>query len=163
MSMPKIPDINPNICLHFGDVINLLLASIALEEIALANVINAESEKLCVTLHNLDECCCIKDLISLNESVEKVLYEVGNIESLFVTKTKLIGQMAFDHKNILMDPHKEENCYKCHEQDKYSSHCCDKYKNKGGAYNPKNDYYQNYNKITDTVSKMFGSGSNKIT
>lgn len=46
MGMPEIPDLKPRIELKKEDVINLILVSIALEEISLAHVINAEAEKL---------------------------------------------------------------------------------------------------------------------
>lgn len=46
MSMPNIPDINPTIDIKTPDVINLLLASIAFEELGLAHIINAEAEKI---------------------------------------------------------------------------------------------------------------------
>lgn len=46
MSTPNIPDICPDICLCFEDVIKLLLSSIALEELGLAHIINAEGEKI---------------------------------------------------------------------------------------------------------------------
>lgn len=46
MSMPNIPDICPEICINREDSINLLLASIALEEFSLADLIEAESKKI---------------------------------------------------------------------------------------------------------------------
>ncbi len=94
MSMPNIPDINPEICLCFEDVINLLLSSIALQEIALANVINAESEKVQYAIKKNKDCYCIEELIELNDSIEKVLCEVNSIETLLVTKLKHIDQIC---------------------------------------------------------------------
>ena len=46
MSFPKIPDVNPKINFRQEDAINLLLASIAFEELGLAHIINAEAEKI---------------------------------------------------------------------------------------------------------------------
>ena len=46
MSMPQIPDINPSIHLKREDVVTLLLASVALEEMSLSHILNAEGEKL---------------------------------------------------------------------------------------------------------------------
>lgn len=46
MSFPNIPNIMPEIRLHRDDVINLLLASVAFEELGLAHLINAEAEKI---------------------------------------------------------------------------------------------------------------------
>lgn len=46
MSLPNIPDIDPLISLNRCDAINLLLSSIAMEEIGLSHILNAEGEKL---------------------------------------------------------------------------------------------------------------------
>lgn len=45
MSLPNFPNITPTISLGRGDVVNLLLASIAIEELSLAHILNAEGEK----------------------------------------------------------------------------------------------------------------------
>lgn len=44
LSNPSIPNISPTITLTRDDAINLLLSSIAMEELALAHIINAEGE-----------------------------------------------------------------------------------------------------------------------
>ncbi|MDP4084435.1 MAG: hypothetical protein Q8934_07430 [Bacillota bacterium] len=46
MSFPTIPNITPTISLPREDVVNLLLSSIAFEELGLAHIINAEAEKI---------------------------------------------------------------------------------------------------------------------
>ncbi|MCD8500378.1 MAG: hypothetical protein LRY71_00190 [Bacillaceae bacterium] len=70
MSMPNIPDIKPDIRLEREEVINLLLASIALEEIGLSHILNAEGEKLQKGIEKAD---CIEDLLEINKSVEKAV------------------------------------------------------------------------------------------
>lgn len=206
MSMPNIPDINPDICLCFEDVINLLLSSVALQEIALSNVINAESEKLQTVLKMKEKCYSVKELICLNESIEKVLCEVGAIETLLITKLKHINniynkkdkncecqnsnecpddckkEMNYDFNNIcnkyieeFNSKYDECDCEcdtKYKENDKMQNHefknKSEPYKdltnnsNKNSTYN-KNEYYQNYNKVTDMFNKILGRGGNKIT
>lgn len=46
MSLPNIPNIDPDITIDSCHSINLLLSSIAMEEIALSHILNAEGEKL---------------------------------------------------------------------------------------------------------------------
>ncbi|WP_341348111.1 hypothetical protein [Paenibacillus sp. FSL H3-0469] len=46
MSNPSIPNISTTVTLTRYDAINLLLSSIAMEELALAHIINAEGEKI---------------------------------------------------------------------------------------------------------------------
>ncbi|WP_340024819.1 hypothetical protein MHI24_06755 [Paenibacillus sp. FSL K6-1096] len=53
MSNPNIPNISPTVTLTRDDVINLLLSSIAMEELALAHIINAEGEKIQFVLGTL--------------------------------------------------------------------------------------------------------------
>ncbi len=74
MSLPTIPNINPNINLDRCDVINLLLSSIAMEEISLSHLLNAEGEKLQAFLkcEPQDVCAYLK----MNESVNQMLKTV---------------------------------------------------------------------------------------
>lgn len=85
MSMPTIPNITPTININREEVINLLLASIALEELGLAHVINAEGEKIqCLTTPG--KCGKFEDLIKIDESVERVLRDVIKKEMLLEFK-----------------------------------------------------------------------------
>jgi hypothetical protein len=81
MSFPNIPDVNPDININRDQVINLLLASIAFEELGLAHVINAEGEKIQYVLGTLGGVPTtppptIDQLLTINRSVEMTLRSV---------------------------------------------------------------------------------------
>jgi hypothetical protein len=83
MGMPNIPDIKPDIDLCKKDVVNLLLSSIALEEMGLAHIINAEGEKLQAVIKNSP---CSGDLFAVDESVQDTLRDVIRKEVLLDLK-----------------------------------------------------------------------------
>ncbi|GAB6990183.1 hypothetical protein [Paenibacillus pini] len=74
MSMPNVPDIKPEIELKRQDVVNLLLSSIAMEEMGLSHIINAEGEKLQRIVQSEDS--NVKDILDINESVERMLRNI---------------------------------------------------------------------------------------
>jgi len=106
MSMPNIPNIKPEIEIKKEEVINLLLASIALEEIGLAHIINAEGEKIqCITNQCEDgkdghHCVKLDDLLEINKSVQTTLKDVIKKEML----------LEFKFENILEFMCKEKEC-----------------------------------------------------
>ena len=83
MGMPNVPDITPDITVTREDAINLLLISIALEEIGLAHIINAEGEKIQMGIEMAET---IDDLIELNRGVERTLRNVIKKEMLLQFK-----------------------------------------------------------------------------
>lgn len=90
MSLPKIPDINPNIKLSREDSVNMLIASIALEEMALAHILNAEGEKIQYILGTIEGRepgeITICDVMKVNKSVNKTLKNVIATEMLLLFK-----------------------------------------------------------------------------
>lgn len=54
MSMPTIPSLTPNITINRNDALNLILASIGIEELSLAHIVNAEAEKIQFVLGTLE-------------------------------------------------------------------------------------------------------------
>ncbi len=96
MSIPNVPDINPEINLPRHQVISLLLASIAFEELGLAHLINAEAEKIQSVLGTLgnDPCAAkqavknptIDDLERIDRVVRKVLQDIIKKEMLLQFK-----------------------------------------------------------------------------
>lgn len=90
MSFPNIPNITPTISLSRTDVINLLLASIAFEELSLAHIVNAEAEKIQAVVGTLPNssivAATISDLLTINESVRKTLKSAIKKEMLLEFK-----------------------------------------------------------------------------
>lgn len=93
MSQANIPNITPIISVTIGQVIPLLLSSIALEEIALAHIMNAEAEKIQFVLGTLDTenvlspaTITISDLLTINDSVSQMLKDVIKKEMLLQFK-----------------------------------------------------------------------------
>jgi hypothetical protein len=70
-------------------VINLLLASIALEELGLAHIINAEGEKIQYVL-GLTPAATFNQILEVNDSVQDVLDLVIKKELLLDSKLKQV-------------------------------------------------------------------------
>lgn len=93
MSMPNIPNISPLITIDRENVINLLLASIALEEIGLAHIINAEGEKIQYILGTLEGSTIspsLDELLQINSSVNNTLSMTIKKELLLDNKLKQV-------------------------------------------------------------------------
>ncbi|WHZ05710.1 hypothetical protein QNH48_14230 [Neobacillus sp. YX16] len=94
MSFPNIPNITPLISVTVGQTVPLLLSSIALEELALAHIMNAEAEKLQFVLGTLDDTgvtfspaeVSVGDLLDVNTSVRRTLRDVIKKEMLLEFK-----------------------------------------------------------------------------
>lgn len=81
MSYPNIPDVTPKIEIEREDVVNLILASIAFEELGLSHIINAEAEKIQYVLGTIDKDGVrinptVDDLLKLDASVRKMLKDI---------------------------------------------------------------------------------------
>lgn len=93
MSQANIPNITPTITISRTDVINLLLASIALEELGLAHIINAEAEKIQYalgTLPGLSPAATLGEILAVNDSVQDMLDLVIKKELLLESKLKQV-------------------------------------------------------------------------
>lgn len=145
MSVPNIPDICPKIVLDEEDVYNLTLTSIALEEIALSQIIKAESEKLTLFI-NMSKCNpdYYEQALKINESVEGVLDKVYAIENLLVNKTKLISSM----KNEISKKPKEKN-------EKESKCKTQKVENNKNNYTVECCYNKGYNNANRSINNIF--------
>ena len=89
MSLPEFPTITP--ALSREDAINQIISSIAMEELGLSHIINAEGEKLQYILGTLPGVtgpeATIEDVLKVNESVRSVLQ--GATESQTLLRSKL--------------------------------------------------------------------------
>ncbi|WP_028562892.1 hypothetical protein [Paenibacillus pinihumi] len=90
MSQASIPNITPTISITIGQTVSLLLASIALEELALAHIINAEAEKIQFVVGTLGPGltppATLSNLLAIDESVRRTLQEVVRKEILLQQK-----------------------------------------------------------------------------
>jgi len=92
MSFPNIPTVDASIGITREDSYNLILASIAFEELALAHVINAEAEKIQYVLGTidgqppLDPPPTIDNLLAINRSADQTLKDVIKKEMLLQFK-----------------------------------------------------------------------------
>lgn len=71
MSMPNFPTISPEITRE--KALNMILASIAMEELGLSHIINAEGEKIQYVLKQAAGTECIEDILAVNKSVESLM------------------------------------------------------------------------------------------
>jgi hypothetical protein len=75
MSIPNFPDISPDITRE--KALTMILASIALEEVGLSHIINAEGEKIQYVVNDLQkntgDSATIEDILSVNKSVESLI------------------------------------------------------------------------------------------
>jgi len=92
MSQANIPNITPTITVTLDESIVMLLSSIALEEMALAHIINAEAEKVQFVLGLFDSETGseagteVAQILDVNESVQKTMHDVILKEMLLLMK-----------------------------------------------------------------------------
>ncbi|HEX2945439.1 MAG TPA: hypothetical protein VHT96_05760 [Clostridia bacterium] len=90
MSFPNIPDASLNLNVTTDQINNLLLASIAFEELGLAHVINAEAEKIQSVLGTLNgpttKNPSVNDLERIDSTVDRILKDVIMKEMLLLFK-----------------------------------------------------------------------------
>ncbi|MGE1044199.1 collagen-like protein [Bacillus wiedmannii] len=97
MSQANIPNITPSIVVTRDQLIPLLLSSIAIEELGLSHILNAEGEKIQFALSNLSqlgERVTIDELLQINNSIAGTLKVVTSQEMLL--EMKLSGILSTD-------------------------------------------------------------------
>lgn len=94
MSNPNLPQLTPRISLTRDDAVNMLLSSIAMEELALAHILNAEGEKIQYVLGTSTAAAApgndmtVEDLLATNNSVEQTLNETNNQQIMLHAKMR---------------------------------------------------------------------------
>ena len=93
MSLPSFPKVDPPI--QRDDAVNQILSSIAMEELGLSHILNAEGEKMQYILGTLPglsgPAATVKDVLNANESVRSLL-ETAVQNQLFL-KAKMQGAL----------------------------------------------------------------------
>ena len=102
MGMPNIPDIKPKIEICMEDTIALLLASIALEELSLAHIMNAEAEKIQEVIKD-DKCNQLEDLVTIDKTVERMMRDVIKKEMLLEFKFENVLELMDNRKKYKKD------------------------------------------------------------
>jgi low affinity Fe/Cu permease len=100
MGMPNIPDIKPKIEIKFEETITLLLSSIALEELSLAHLMNAEAEKIQEVIKSSNK--KTEDLIGIDKSVERMMRDI--------IKKEMLLEFKFENVLELMEHKPKEDC-----------------------------------------------------
>lgn len=89
MGMPEFPDFGEPAPLE--DILDRLLESIALEELALAHLVNAEAEKIqAVTAAGMVGPVTAEDITAINNAVGAVIEQVMNKEEQLQLKLEAI-------------------------------------------------------------------------
>ncbi|ANB83458.1 MULTISPECIES: BclA C-terminal domain-containing protein [Bacillus] len=97
MSQPNLPNITPVVTLSRDDTINLVLSSIAMEELGMAHILNAEGEKIQYALGTIPGLTgppsSLADILNLNESVRDTLDSLMKQELLLGSKLDSISNI----------------------------------------------------------------------
>lgn len=106
MSMPNIPDLAPDVQINREDAINIILASIGMEELSLSHIVNAEAEKIQYALGTLQvgvdadnnpvysQSLAPDEVMAMNQSAAKLLRDVIKNQMLLGMKMEDIVSVA---------------------------------------------------------------------
>lgn len=90
MSMPNIPNLNPQISISRDDAVNIILSSIGMEELSLAHILNAEAEKIQFALGTLEtaggQASSMNDILETNKLASKMVRNVIKNQMLLSMK-----------------------------------------------------------------------------
>ena len=106
MTMPNFPPIPPIPPINICESLGLVIESVALEELALAHLINAEAEKV-QKVADPQHCATPCEMIKVNESVSKTLINIIKLQMLLQFKLEEVLEKIPD----ICD---EDNDMDCH-------------------------------------------------
>lgn len=89
----KFEELLSKINLDRQKIMDMTLASIALEQDGIANIIKAEGDKLKQMMNRKNYCLSPKEFIAINESVQRTLKEISKKEMLLECRTQNIIDM----------------------------------------------------------------------
>ena len=89
MSMPRFPNMDE---LTLEKAVNSILTSIAMEELALSHILNAEGEKIQFVL--AQKCADTQAVIELNESVSALIDRICDLQLILKSKMRLAKEMV---------------------------------------------------------------------
>ncbi len=100
MSMPNIPDLNPEVSISRDDALNVILSSIGMEELSMAHIVNAEAEKIQFALGTLEtangEAATLDEIMEINNSSNKMLRDVIKNQMLIGMKMEDVVSLALN-------------------------------------------------------------------
>lgn len=118
MSLPEFP--KPGASLSRSEALDAIITSIAMEEVALSHIINAEGEKIQYILkaakHNKAD---VRDVLKVNESATALLEQVNDMQITLKNKLRLALQHLPEKKEVPkpkhIHPHPKPPCHSCHK------------------------------------------------
>ncbi|MCL1936602.1 MAG: hypothetical protein FWF57_09555 [Defluviitaleaceae bacterium] len=110
MSMPKFPE--KSTIFTRDEAINAIITSIAMEEAALGNILNAESEKIKFAIKYIKENnYSPKYLVDINKSVENVVLAANDMQIILKNKLDIAIREKEDNKKPDEKPYKPNKPY----------------------------------------------------
>ena len=88
MSLPQFP--SKESLLTRDEAIDSILTSIAMEEVALSHIVNAEGEKIQYAIANMDADQDMQMTLAVNESVSNMLQQVADLQIILKNKLHLV-------------------------------------------------------------------------
>lgn len=108
MSMPNIPNLNPNINIDRNDAVNIILSSIGMEELSLAHLLNAEAEKVQFALGTLKTAqgvaAGMDQILETNRLAGKMVRDVIKNQMLLAMKMEDTVDLADSIVNTPTEP-----------------------------------------------------------